>query len=67
MRPRPGSSTGIGVSSQTLPHQRATSLSMLDGAVAAVVAGPVSMASEEWVCRLVGVDPDAFNPDTEEC
>jgi uncharacterized protein len=49
-----------------LRHPRATSLSMLDGAVAAVVAGPVSMASEEWVCPLLGVDPDAFNHDTEE-
>ena len=39
---------------------------MLDGAVAAVVAGPVSMPPEEWVCPLLGVDPDAFNRDTEE-
>ncbi|WP_245481535.1 UPF0149 family protein [Bradyrhizobium sp. LVM 105] len=52
--------------SPTLRHPRATSLSMLDGAVAAVVAGPVSMASEEWVCPLLGVDPHAFNHDTEE-
>ena len=52
--------------SPTLRHPQATSLSMLDGAVAAVVAGPVSMASEEWVCPLLGVDPDAFNHDTEE-
>ena len=52
--------------SPTLPHPRATSLSMLDGAVAAVVAGPVSMPPEEWVCPLLGVDPDAFNRDTEE-
>ena len=52
--------------SPTLRHPRATSLSMLDGAVAAVVAGPVSMAPEEWVCPLLGVDPDAFNHDTEE-
>ena len=51
--------------SPTLPHPRATSLSMLDGAVAAVVAGPVSMAPEEWVCPLLGVDPDDFNHDTE--
>ena len=35
-------------------------------AVAAVVAGPVSIAPEEWVCPLLGVDPDAFNHDTEE-
>jgi uncharacterized protein len=52
--------------SPTLRHPRATSLSMLDGAVAAVVAGPVSMAPEEWVCPLLGVDSDAFNHDTEE-
>ena len=52
--------------SPTLRHPQATSLSMLDGAVAAVVAGPVSIAPEEWVCPLLGVDPDAFNHDTEE-
>ena len=52
--------------SPTLRHPQATSLSMLDGAVAAVVAGPVSMPPEEWVCPLLGVDPDAFNHDTEE-
>ena len=39
---------------------------MLDGAVTAVVVGPVSMAPEKWVCPLLGVDPDAFNHDTEE-
>jgi len=50
--------------SATLPPPRATSLSMLDGAVAAVVAGPVSMLPEEWVCPMLGVDPDAFNHDT---
>ncbi len=49
-----------------LRHPQATSLSMLDGAVTAVVAGPVSMPPEEWVCPLLGVDPDAFNHDTEE-
>lgn len=43
---------------------QATSLSMLDGAVAAVVAGPVSLAPEEWVCPLLGVEPDDFNHDT---
>ncbi len=52
--------------SPTLRHPQATSLSMLDGAVAAVVAGPVSMPPEEWVCPLLGVDADAFNHDTEE-
>jgi yecA family protein len=50
--------------SPKLRHPQATSLSMLDGAVAAIVAGPVSMAQEEWVCPLLGVDPDDFNHDT---
>lgn len=52
--------------SATLRRPKASSLSMLDGAVAAVVAGPISMPSEEWVCPLLGLDPDAFNHDTEE-
>jgi uncharacterized protein len=51
--------------SATLRHPQATSLSMLDGAAAAVVAGPVSMMPEEWVCPLLGVDPDDFNHDTQ--
>ncbi len=51
--------------SAMLRHPQATSLSMLDGAAAAVVAGPVSMMPEEWVCPLLGVDPDDFNHDTE--
>ena len=51
--------------SKRLRHPQATSLSMLDGAVAAVVAGPVSMYPEEWVCPLLGVAPDAFNHDTK--
>jgi yecA family protein len=55
---------GESVKSATLRHPQATSLSMLDGAVAAVVAGPVSMMPEEWVCPLLGVDPDDFNHDT---
>ena len=38
---------------------------MVDGAVSAVVAGPVSMMPEEWVGPLLGVDPDDFNHDTE--
>lgn len=46
-------------------YRQATSLSMVDGAVSAVVAGPVSMMPEEWVCPLLGVDPDDFNHDTE--
>jgi uncharacterized protein len=52
--------------SARLPPPQASSLSMLDGAIAAVVAGPVSMSSEEWVCPMLGLDPDAFNHDTEE-
>ena len=43
--------------STTLPHPQATSLSMLEGAVAAVVAGPISMIPEEWVCPLLGGIP----------
>ncbi|RUX44886.1 YecA family protein [Mesorhizobium sp. M4A.F.Ca.ET.050.02.1.1] len=52
--------------SATLRRPRASSLSMLDGAVAAVVAGPVSMPSEEWGCPLLGLNPDTFDHDTEE-
>lgn len=43
-----------------------TSLSMLDGFVTAVVAGPVSLSPPDWICPLLGVEPDAFNHDTEE-
>ena len=49
---------------KTLRHPQATSLSMLDGAVTAVVAGPVSMLPWEWVCPMLGVDPDESNHDT---
>jgi yecA family protein len=52
--------------STTLRRPQATSLSMLEGAITAIVCGPVSMMSEEWVCPLLGVEPDAFNHDTEE-
>lgn len=52
--------------STQVPLPQASSLSMLDGAIAAIVAGPVSMPSEEWVCPMLGLDPDAFNHDTEE-
>jgi uncharacterized protein len=51
--------------SATLLQPQATSLSMLDGAIAAIVAGPVSMMQEEWVCPLLGVDLDDFNHDTQ--
>jgi yecA family protein len=44
----------------------AWSLSMLDGFVAAIVVGPVSIAPLDWICPLLGVEPEAFNHDTEE-
>lgn len=47
-------------------HPVATSLSMLDGFVTAIVAGPVSLPPPEWICPLLGVEPDAFNHDNEE-
>jgi uncharacterized protein len=43
------------------PPPLATSLSMLDGFVSAVVAGPVSMDTRAWICPLLGIDPDAFD------
>jgi uncharacterized protein len=39
----------------------ATSLPMLDGYVAAIVAGPVSIDPPDWICPLLAVDADAFN------
>jgi uncharacterized protein len=39
----------------------AANLSMLDGFVTAIVAGPVSMDPPEWICPLLGIDLDAFN------
>ncbi len=39
----------------------ATSLPTLDGYVAAIVAGPVSIDPLEWICQLLAVDADAFN------
>ena len=39
----------------------ATNLSMLDGFVTAIVAGPVSMDPPEWICPLLGIESDAFN------
>jgi yecA family protein len=43
------------------PPPLAASLSWLDGFVSAVVAGPVSMDPRQWICPLLGIDPDAFN------
>ena len=39
----------------------ATSLPVLDGYVAAIVAGPVSMSPPDWICPLLAIDADAFN------
>jgi uncharacterized protein len=46
---------------RTDPRPLATGLSMLDGFVSAVVAGPVSMDPRHWISPLLGIDPDAFN------
>ncbi|MFM8859708.1 MAG: UPF0149 family protein [Methylocystis sp.] len=45
---------------------KATSLSFIDGHVAAIVSGPLSYDPIEWVCPLLGLRPDAFNHDTEK-
>lgn len=34
---------------------------VLDGFVAAVVAGPISMDPRAWICPLLAISPDAFN------
>src|SRR4029077_11122674 len=39
----------------------ATSMPVLDGYVAAIVAGPVSISPLDWICPLLGIDADAFN------
>ena len=39
----------------------ATSIAMLDGDVAAVMSGPVSINPLDWLCPLLAVDADAFN------
>jgi uncharacterized protein len=39
----------------------ATCLPVLDGYVAAIVAGPVSMSPLVWICPLLAIDADAFN------
>jgi uncharacterized protein len=42
-------------------HPVAASLPVLDGYVAAIVAGPVSISPLDWICPLLAVDADAFN------
>ena len=39
----------------------ATSMPVLDGYVAAIVAGPVSISPLDWICPLLAIDADAFN------
>jgi uncharacterized protein len=42
-------------------HPVATSMPILDGYVAAIVAGPVSISPLDWICPLLAIDADAFN------
>ncbi|WP_225648419.1 hypothetical protein [Bradyrhizobium australafricanum] len=42
-------------------HPAATSIPMLDGYAAAIVAGPVSMSPLDWICPLLAIDAVAFN------
>jgi uncharacterized protein len=42
-------------------YPAATGIAMLDGYVAAIVAGPVSMSPLDWICPLLAIDADAFN------
>ena len=39
----------------------ASSLPVLDGFVAAIVAGPVSIGPLDWICPLLAIEADAFN------
>jgi uncharacterized protein len=39
----------------------AANLSILDGYVTAIVAGPVSFDPPDWICPLLAIDADAFN------
>src|SRR5258705_5303051 len=39
----------------------APSLPVLDGYIAAIVAGPVSISPLDWICPLLAIDADAFN------
>jgi hypothetical protein len=40
----------------------ATNLSMFDGFVTAIVAGPVSFDPRERICPLLAIDADALDP-----
>jgi uncharacterized protein len=39
----------------------ATNMPVLDGYVAAIVAGPVSISPLDWICPLLAINADAFN------
>jgi uncharacterized protein len=39
----------------------ATNIATLDGYVAAIVAGPLSISPLDWICPLLAIDADAFN------
>src|ERR1700722_11552755 len=39
----------------------ATSMPVLDGYIAAIAAGPVSISPLDWICPLLAIDADAFN------
>ena len=43
-------------------HPAATSLSMLEGYAAAIVAGPVLMSPRDWICPLLASDCRCFQP-----
>jgi yecA family protein len=39
----------------------ASRMPMLDGYVAAIVAGPVSISPLDWICPLLAIDANAFS------
>ena len=46
---------------KTGPRPVAQNLSMLDGFICAIVAGPLSLDPLDWICPVLGVEPNAFN------
>jgi uncharacterized protein len=46
---------------RTERHPVATSMPVLDGYIAAIVTGPVSISPLDWICPLLAIDADAFN------
>ncbi len=49
-----------------VPQPVAENLSMLDGFMAAIVAGPATYEPLAWLCPLIGVRRDAINDGTTE-